>query len=207
MKLEIIFTHDDFVIVNKPQGLIVHSTVDKTRDNLYDQLKVLYPKNEVSILHRLDKDTSGLMLFSLNSEKNKIFQKLFEERKSQKTYVANVKVITHFEEETLLKDYLKKEKIGGIEKMIVVQKGGDVALSHAINLAPHIVQITLQTGRMHQIRVQLASRGHPILGDSLYGVDKGNLHLHSSFLSFEYEGKHFEFVSAPSFYPEFKVKK
>ncbi len=188
MSVEIVSLHPDFVVVSKPQGLVVHASLDKNRENLFDLLKVKFPTREVSLLHRLDKDTSGLILFSLNSDKNKVFQKLLEERKIQKTYVAKVKGITEWHEEILLKDYLKKEKIKGIEKMSVVQKGGDVALAYAKTLAPHIVQVTLETGRMHQIRVQLASRGHPIIGDSLYGADHGKLHLHSSFLSFDFEG-------------------
>lgn len=205
-KFQIVFENDDFCVVNKEKGLITHGTLDKTRTNLFDLLKLHYQKfnKEVFLLHRLDKDTSGLMLFSLNIDKNKELQQMIQDKKMQKTYLAKTHGTPPWNEETILKDYLKKTKVKGIEKMVVVEKGGDVALARAKTLAPQIVQITLMTGRMHQIRIQLSSRGFPILGDEFYGGPKGEICLHSSYLKFSFQNQEFEFTSEPSFFTDYK---
>lgn len=209
-KFEILFENDDFCIVNKPKGLITHASLDKSRDNLFDQLKKHYQSTnkEVSLLHRLDKETSGLILFSLNPGKNKLLQQLIEKKELQKTYVAQVHGNPSWTEETVLKDYVKKVKTNGMEKMVVVSTGGDVALAKAKSLAPTIVQVTLVTGRMHQIRLQLASRGFPILGDELYGKAEKlaeGMHLHSAYLGFNFEGKMYSFLSPPVFFKAFSL--
>lgn len=207
-KFQIVFENNDFCVVNKEKGLITHGTLDKTRTNLFDLLKLHYQKlnKEVFLLHRLDKETSGLMLFSLNADKNKDLQKMIQEKTMQKTYLAKTQGSPAWNEEIILKDYLKKVKVKGVEKMEVVEKGGDVALARAKMLAPQIVQVTLMTGRMHQIRVQLSSRGVPILGDEFYGGPKGELCLHSSYLKFTFQNQEFEFTSAPSFFPDYQFK-
>lgn len=210
-KFQIVFENDDFLVVDKKKGLITHGSVDKSRENLFDLLKEHYKKinKDVFLLHRLDKDTSGLMLFSLNEQKNKELQKIIEDKKLTKIYLAKVLGNPNWKEVTLLKDYLKKAKVKGIEKQTVVQKGGEVALANALSLAPQIVEIELKTGRMHQIRIQLSSRGFPIVGDSLYGETPNinqDLHLHSSYLSFFFEGRVYEFLSPPEFFKDYKRK-
>ncbi len=208
-KFKIVFENDEFAVVNKSKGIITHGSVDKNRENLFDLLKAHYKKfnKDIFLLHRLDKDTSGLMLFSLNEKRNKELQTLIEEKELKKIYLAKVVGIPSWFESTLLKDYLKKVKVKGIEKQTVVQKGGDVALLNVKNLADNIVEIELKTGRMHQIRIQLSSRGYPIVGDPLYG-DIGEhsegLHLHSTYLSFNFLGRVYEFLSPPEFFKEYK---
>lgn len=206
---QIIFENDDFCVVNKKKGLITHATLDKSRENLFDLLKDHYLKvnKEVFLLHRLDKETSGLILFSLNADKNKSLQELIEEKSLQKIYVAKVNGDPNWAEEILLKDYVKKVTVKGIERQSIVFKGGDVALSMARSLATSIVEVTLKTGRMHQIRIQLSSRGFPIVGDSLYGgsIEKvKGMCLHSAYLSFSFEGKLYEFLSPPEFYKGYR---
>lgn len=206
---QIIFENDDFCVVNKKKGLITHATLDKSRENLFDLLKDHYLKvnKEVFLLHRLDKETSGLMLFSLNEQKNKELQKLIENKLLQKTYLAKVIGTPDWSDEIVLKDFLKKIKEKGIDKQSVVMKGGEVALSRAKVITPNIVQVTLMTGRMHQIRIQLSSRGFPIVGDSLYGgsIEKvKGMCLHSAYLSFSFEGKLYEFLSPPEFYKGYR---
>lgn len=190
--ITVLFEDSNFLIVNKPAGLIVHATVDKSRENLFDILKETYP--ELSILHRLDKDTSGAMLFSKNPEINKDIQAIFDERSIQKTYLA----LVHGEwkeEKGVMEDFLKKEKIKNKEKMVKVLKGGQKAITYfeKITFKNNVTQMrfTLETGRMHQIRVQSALRQHPLLGDNFYGKPDSaeRLFLHSHYLEFDYQGK------------------
>lgn len=130
-KFQIIFENDDFCVVNKPKGLITHGTLDKSRENLFALLKEHYQKlnKEIFLLHRLDKETSGLMLFSLNANRNKELQQLIEDKGLQKTYVAKTEKTPPWTEEIVLKDYVKKIKVKGMDKMQVVEKGGRCCLS------------------------------------------------------------------------------
>lgn len=198
MIIETLFEDENFLIVNKPSGLVVHATVDKARENLYDILKKSHP--DLAILHRLDKDTSGAMLFSKNPEINKDAQALFDERIIQKTYIA----LVHGEwegEKGVMEDFLKKEKIKNKEKMVKVLKGGQKAITYfekkSYKNGVSLMSFTLETGRMHQIRVQSALRNHPLLGDTFYGKpDKAlRLFLHSHHLSFEFQGKKISVVA------------
>lgn len=188
----VLFEDSNFLIVNKPAGLIVHATVDKSRENLFDILRETYP--ELSILHRLDKDTSGAMLFSKKPEINKDIQAIFDERSIQKTYLA----LVHgewAEDKGVMEDFLKKEKIKNKEKMVKVLKGGQKAITYFEKISTKnnvtLMRFTLETGRMHQIRVQSALRGHPLLGDTFYGKADGaqRLFLHSHYLEFQFEGQ------------------
>ncbi len=190
--IEVLYEDSDFLIVNKPSGLIVHATVDKSRENLYDLLKKDHP--ELAILHRLDKDTSGAMLFSKNPEINKDIQTIFDERTIEKTYIA----LVHGEwegEKGTMEDFLKKEKVKNKEKMVKVLKGGQKAITYFekkdYKNGVSLMSFTLETGRMHQIRVQSALRNHPLLGDTFYGkADKAErLFLHSHHLEFQFQGR------------------
>lgn len=190
--IAILFEDQNFLIVNKPAGLIVHATVDKSRENLFDILRETH--SDLSLLHRLDKDTSGAMLFSKNPEINKDVQAIFDERTIKKTYLA----LTHGEWESdkgVMEDFLKKEKIKNKEKMTKVLKGGQKAITHFEKISSKnnisLMKFTLETGRMHQIRVQSALRHHPLLGDSFYGKrdQAERLFLHSFHLEFEFKGK------------------
>ncbi len=192
ISIEVLFEDSNFLIVNKPAGLIVHATVDKSRENLFDILRETHP--ELSILHRLDKDTSGAMLFSKNPDINKDIQAIFDERSIQKTYQA----LVHGEWESdkgVMEDFLKKEKVKNKEKMVKVLKGGQKAITYFEKISSKdnisLMRFTLETGRMHQIRVQSALRGHPLVGDVFYGKeDKAErLFLHSYHLEFQFLGK------------------
>jgi 23S rRNA pseudouridine1911/1915/1917 synthase len=199
MQIEVLFEDDNFLIVNKPAGLIVHATVDKNRPNLFDILKESRGSSELSLLHRLDKDTSGAILFTKNPEVNKKIQEAFNERSIKKTYRA----IVHGEwreNSGVMEDFLKKEiQKNKKELMVKVHKGGQKAITYfevvKRSEAYSHMSFTLETGRMHQIRIQSALRGHPLLGDAFYGnseLDKKmnaqRLYLHSYKLEFEYEG-------------------
>ena len=190
------YEDDQFLIVEKPAGLIVHATLDKTRPNLYDNLKSKY--SELYLIHRLDKDTSGLILFSKKSEINQELQALLESREISKKYLCVVHGRWN-ESVGQLQDFLKKEKkkinSKWQEVMVKVDKGGQKAIldfkTQMTNNKYSLMEMTLVTGRMHQIRAQSMIQGHSIVGDVIYGFNDfaPRLMLHSHQLDFHFQGK------------------
>lgn len=196
------YEDDQLLIVEKPEGLIVHATLDRSRPNLYDLLKQNYP--ELYLIHRLDKDTSGLILFSKKSEINQELQNLLESREIKKTYLCVVHGMWA-SPEGQLQDFLKKEKkkikSKWQEVMVKVDKGGQKAILNfkvqKSNQHFSLMEMTLVTGRMHQIRVQSQIQGHSIVGDSLYGLEdqSSRMMLHSYQLEFHFQGKRISVLS------------
>lgn len=200
MPIKIHYEDEFFLIVNKPEGLVVHATLDKKRENLYDILRDERPNQYLGLHHRLDKETSGLMLFTKNQRVNHFVQDGFLHHSILKKYFAIVHGSWILENE-VLEDFLKKEMIARKEKMIRVFKGGQKAITFALTLKHNhqysLMDFTLKTGRMHQLRVQSSLRNHPLVGDRTYGdlTDSGSrLMLHSYALSFEFEGKKIEII-------------
>jgi len=198
MNVETLYEDENFLIVNKPAGLIVHATLDKKRENLFDILKSKYP--ELFLLHRLDKDTSGAILFTKNESVNKFVEEGFRTHSIQKVYQTIVSGEWNYQGE--LSSFLKKVKnTRGIEVMEIVTKGGVKALSLVKTMKSNkhysLMEFELKTGRMHQIRIQCKGNGHPIVGDPIYDGEKSSrLFLHSAKLSFIYQGKEIS-VQAP----------
>jgi RluA family pseudouridine synthase len=206
VQIEILYQNSDFIVVNKPAGLITHAVVDKSRENLFDIIKEKFKGQYVGLLHRLDKDTSGALLLSLNPDVNLQLQQMLEGREIKKTYTAIVcgpwtpKTFT-------LEDFLKKERIKGIDKMVKVNAGGQKTITF-INETTSlkdstILSMTLETGRMHQLRVQTALRRHPVMGDEIYGdtgFDKKHqiqrLYLHASTLELAWKNENLK-IEAP----------
>jgi 23S rRNA pseudouridine1911/1915/1917 synthase len=197
------YEDDQLLIVEKPAGLVVHATLDRSRPNLYDLLKQNYP--ELYLIHRLDKDTSGLILFSKKADINQELQNLLESREIKKTYLC----VVHGEWVTLdgqLQDFLKKEKkkidLKWQEVMVKVDKGGQKAILNfqvqKSNQHYSLMEMTLVTGRMHQIRVQSQLQGHSIVGDKLYGVkdQASRMMLHSHQLDFSFQDKKISVLSS-----------
>ena len=184
----ILFENDYYLIVNKPAGIPIHATLDKSRDNLFDSLRKKYG-NDLFLIHRLDVDTSGVVLFSKKPEANKILDALFKTRDIEKTYHALV-VGEAKEAQGVMEDFLERKKVNGIEKMIKVHKGGEKAITEfeLVEKKGHysLLKLIIKTGRMHQIRAQLSLRGTPIFSDKFYGkeIKHERLRLHSSSLSF-----------------------
>ncbi len=191
MEIDVLFEDKNFLIVNKPAGLVVHSTLDKKRENLYDLLKCRYPK--LFMHHRLDKETSGAIIFSKDESVNHFLENGFKTHSIEKSY--HVVVNGGWEYDGELSCFLKKrQNKNGHDVMEVVTKGGVKAISHVktikYNSKYSLMNFKLQTGRMHQIRIQCQNMGHPIVGDLVYGTDSAErMYLHSSSLSFSYEDK------------------
>ena len=175
-KLRIIYEDKYLIIVNKPTGEFTISRDNHYDNNLYDEVKTYVkkqnPKNKIFIVHRLDKDTSGLVLFA-KSEKVKYDLQRNWQNVERKYYAVvfgkpNEKSVSLkdllYENKSLDVVITKNEKIGklAITNFDVIENNNKYSL----------LDINIETGRRNQIRVQLANIGHPIIGDKKYGKVK-----------------------------------
>ena len=173
----ILFEDDYLIAVNKPPGLPTQPTLDEARNNLYASLKKFMtrrdPKAYVGLHHRLDRDTSGVVLFTKRTDINAGVAELFSSHLAVKTYNAiSIREGALPPKEWTIKNYLAKSRE---KKSIVksVHSGGDFAQTdfRLLEVCPGGLWIEARpkTGRTHQIRVHLAEAGLPIRGDATYG--------------------------------------
>ena len=181
MEIAILHTAPDFLVCCKPAGV----EAEKQLPNLLCRQtgeEILFP------VHRLDKETAGVMVFAKTKEAAAYFSGEIQENRFAKTYLAVVKGTLEQKEGTLTdllfrdkqknKSYVVKRMRKGVKQAVLSYR---VLEEITVDETPHIlVEIRLQTGRTHQIRVQFASRKHPLLGDKKYG---GNPHSHLCLLA------------------------
>ncbi|MBM3199035.1 MAG: RluA family pseudouridine synthase [Chlamydiae bacterium] len=182
--LDILFEDDDLLVVNKPAGMVVHPAPGHFKGTFVHAL-LFYCKSlewegntlRPGIVHRLDKDTSGLLLAAKNSSSHKKLVEAFSQRSLQKSYKAIcIGTPLHKEIETLIGRNPKKR-----QEMAVCQEHGKPALTRISSLHTQgnfsLLDVDLVTGRTHQIRVHLRHIGCPILGDPVYGYEAVNTKL------------------------------
>lgn len=215
----IIYEDKNFIVVNKPAGLPVHAggsvkfgTLVEWLVGKYPEIKKIGDDPEVrpGIVHRLDKETSGVMVVARNPESFAALKNLFKTRQAEKKYIALVRGrITKKSGKIELPIGVLKSH--GVKRTVFAKAGK--AMKTAITefrvlerfRDTTLVEARPKTGRMHQIRVHFAAIGHPVLGDRLYGgritatEGPGRQFLHAASLSFSYpEGRRFTFeVSLP----------
>lgn len=173
MKIETIYEDDDLIIVNKPAGLLVipdrHDAALKSLNKiLQDQLR-----QQVWVVHRLDRDTSGALCFAKNTDTHKYLSAAFQERSVSKYYTALVLGKTNPANGSIEKPILEHPVIKG--KMVVNAKGKPSLTTYETLeqwALYSLLYLQLHTGRTHQIRVHLQSIGHPVVCDETYGDGK-----------------------------------
>ncbi len=226
-QVQIIFEHPDFLIVNKPAGLLMHKTNNINSYSLVDILISQYPEikqavdpeqnseaiaqHRYGIVHRIDKDTSGLVIIARNQNALVNLKKLFKDRQVYKEYICLVRGIVKNDYGNITYPIIRS-KLDHTKRVAVIsnkQSRGKQRTAHSEYWVLErytdstILKVVIHTGRTHQIRVHMQSIGHPIIGDKLYGgklekKDKNSISrqfLHASKLKFEYLGKEYTFSS------------
>lgn len=210
--VQIIAQHDDFLIINKPAGLVVHPPEQTFTDialtdwlvQEFPQIKDVGESTRPGIVHRLDRNTSGLMIIALTQDAHATFTQMFKDRQVQKTYIALV---------------MGHPQLSGIIDYFIGRHPVQKNIMHCFTAIPDnscardafteykvlqyfdtysLVEIKPKTGRTHQIRVHFKAIGNPLLGDTVYGTasKKIDYHaLHAQNLEFTYNGQVYQFFS------------
>lgn len=215
LNIELIFEHPHFLIIHKPAGVLVHkpnhySTVPTVVDwvvHHYQEVSSVGAIDRPGIVHRIDKETSGLLIIPRTNYAHAIFGQKFKDRSINKTYYA---VVQRFPERIGTIDYAigrhphARIKMHHFDKDLI-QRQGNESLRSALTYFKvleyfndkSLVEVKPVTGRTHQIRVHFAAIGHPLEGDSLYGVESPFIArhaLHAYSLGFTFDNETFSFV-------------
>src|SRR5258708_6513133 len=189
-EISVIFADDEIVVVNKPAGMTVHPAPGHPDGTLVDGLLKRFPEIATmaepdgvlrpGIVHRLDKDTSGVMVVARTPFARTALSRQFKERSVRKIYLAIVKGIVARDRVTIERPVgrhpVERKKMSVRSHMprdaisqVTVLRRFEPAPEDGLELGASLVRVKPETGRMHQIRVHLASIGHPCLGDRVYG--------------------------------------
>jgi 23S rRNA pseudouridine1911/1915/1917 synthase len=201
MPLHIVYEDEDLLVINKPKGLVVHPAAGHQDDTLVnglmyalgDQLSGINGELRPGIVHRIDKDTSGLLAVAKNDFAHVILASQLKDHTMARTYEAVV--CGNFKEDKGTVDAPIGRHPSDRKKMCIAARGGRDAVTHWEVVKRYRgythIRCHLETGRTHQIRVHMASIGHPILGDMVYGRKKPELGqdsqvLHAGVLCFRH---------------------
>lgn len=185
--LDIVYENEDYAIINKQKNLIVHpagSIVTGTLVNAllfkygYDGLSHIGGEDRPGIVHRLDKDTTGLMVIAKNNESYRYLKELFETRQVRKEYLAIV--FGNFDQKSgRIENFMDRDPHN--RRKMAVRPSGRKAISEYQVLSEvdgfSLLKVHIITGRTHQIRVHMTDINHPLLGDPVYGNFKHKFNL------------------------------
>ena len=222
--LDIVYEDSDLLVVNKPKGMVVHPAAgnyDGTLVNalLYhcgDSLSGINGVMRPGIVHRIDKDTSGLLIVAKNDESHKILSGQIKEHSFSREYEAVVWGNVREDEGTVNAPIGRNPN--DRKKMCITPKNSKEAVTHYSVIARYKgythIRCVLETGRTHQIRVHMASLGHPVAGDLVYGVKSERAPvegqcLHAKKIGFVHPttGEYMEFDSElPAYFNNFLTK-
>ncbi|ADL51510.1 RluA family pseudouridine synthase [Clostridium cellulovorans] len=190
ISLNILYEDEDLIVINKPQGMVVHPASGVYNNTLVNAL--LYHCKDLSgingklrpgIVHRIDKDTSGVIVVAKNDKSHNFLAAQLKEHSMKREYIALVEGIIKEEEGTINQPLARdpKERI-----KIAVVKGGREAITHYKVIERFkentLVRCILETGRTHQIRVHMNYKKHPLVGDPVYGYKKQRFSLNGQLL-------------------------
>ena len=178
--LDVVYEDADLLVINKPQGMVVHPSAGHESGTLVNAL--LYHIRDLSgiggelrpgIVHRIDRMTSGLIVVAKNDEAHRALSDQFRDHSAHRSYAALVDGNIR-EDEGTVNAPLARHPVD--RKRMAIVQGGREAVTHWRVAARYgqytLLQIELETGRTHQIRVHMASRQHPVTGDDVYGREK-----------------------------------
>lgn len=198
--LDVVYEDDDIIVVNKPKGMVVHPANGNPDGTLVNAVMSLC-KGSLSgiggeirpgIVHRLDKDTSGLIIIAKNDVAHINLSKQIKDRRVKKIYIALVKGNVSENEATVNMPIGRSTKD---RKKMAVRKDGKEAITHFKVLKRYgkytLLELKIDTGRTHQIRVHMAEIGHPVVGDMIYSNGKNEFGiegqmLHAKSLDFQH---------------------
>ena len=198
--IEVLYEDNDIIVVNKPKGMVVHpangnpdgTLVNAIMSICKDSLSGIGGEIRPGIVHRLDKDTSGALIVAKNDKAHIKMSEQIKNHDVEKTYIALVKGFVKENEATIDMPIGRSLKD---RKKMAVRKEGKNAVTHfkVIERFPNytLLEVKIETGRTHQIRVHLSEIGYPIVGDEVYsnGKNEWNIHgqcLHAKSLKFKH---------------------
>ncbi len=189
--IEVVYEDSDIIVVNKPKGLVVHpanGNWDGTLVNAImaickDSLSGIGGEVRPGIVHRLDKDTSGLLIIAKNDKAHINMSNEIKNREVKKVYIALVRGIVAENEATINMPIGRSNKD---RKKMAVVKNGKEAITHFKVIKRFdkytLLEVKIDTGRTHQIRVHLSEIGHPVVGDEIYSNGKNEFGVHGQLL-------------------------
>lgn len=198
--LDIVYEDNDIIVVNKPKGMVVHPGNGNPNNTLVNAI-LAYSKDSLSgiggeirpgIVHRLDKDTSGLLIVAKNDQAHIKMSDEIKKHEVTKIYTALVKGIIQEDEATIDMPIARSRQD---RKKMAVDKDGKNAVTHIKVIKRYnkytLLKIKIDTGRTHQIRVHMSQIGHPVVGDEVYSNGKNEFNvkgqmLHSTILEFKH---------------------
>ena len=189
--VEIVYEDNDIIVVNKPKGMVVHpanGNPDGTLVNAImamckDSLSGIGGEIRPGIVHRLDKDTSGLLIVAKNDKAHINMSEQIKNREVKKIYIALVRGVVSENEATINMPIGRSTKD---RKKMAVRKDGKEAVTHFKVLKRYnkytLLEVKIDTGRTHQIRVHMAEIGHPVVGDMVYSNGKNEFGVEGQML-------------------------
>lgn len=188
--ITVIYEDDDIIVIEKERGVLSVAT-DKVKNHtaysiLKDYVKASDPKNKIFVVHRLDRDTSGVMIFAKNPKAQDILQTNWNEIVKERTYVAVVMGKVEKDKDTIV-SYLAENRAFNTYSTDDETKGKKAITTYHVlkrNKNYSLLEVDIETGRKNQIRVHMQEMGHSVVGDKKYGGTKNpirrlGLHAHS----------------------------
>lgn len=180
--IDIVYEDNDILVVNKPKNMLTHPTTKETTGTLVNALLYKYSYEGLSdingimrpgIIHRLDRNTSGLLMIAKNNQAHEFLTKQIKEKSAIRKYLSIVK--GNFEQSEGIIDFPIGRSIKNPEKMDVINTGKPSITKYNVIESfkgYSFIELTLFTGRTHQIRVHMQHIGHPVVNDSMYNKEK-----------------------------------
>lgn len=204
--ISIIYEDADLLVIDKNVGVLSIATDKEKENTAYSMLsayvKMSHPKNRIFVIHRLDRETSGVMMYAKNLQTQQSMQSSWKETVSERTYVALVEGMVG-QQKGSVRSKLIENKANMVFSNISGEQGKDAITHYEVikqNAAYSLLKVNLETGRKNQIRVHMKDLGHSIVGDRKYGaklnpINRMGLHAHILVFTHPTTGKLLSFQS------------